>query len=1051
MTEPFSLAIGNALLAGAANVSRGELLRFARRVVGSRASLAFEKESSTTMIAEQIAERLDGSSRLDDKVFDELLRMNPKAGAEIEHAREMWRERVEDSRHPLQNDGTSKADNKGRSMRKGIGSSAEDRTHDPTSKKRSEPPTNSEEEEWNRRVAAALKKARGSQPEVPAALLGALALLGCFDPVDLEMEAISKRAKSDLSPYELLQAISQVCDQLHDGMWSLRLPQRRSAIIQMYREETQAERLELAKLIDTNGGNAQYIGLVEEIFVSGAPDIGFNTSYEDLLVAQEVADWFSDLQFSPINTDFVAVLLENLRRIEPLRELVGIHFRGRSEELAILRRGDAFGEKGERVLVLSGNGGTGKSALLGKRILELLDSETRTPVVYIDFDRSEADPTDVRGLVALIARSLSLQFAETESANAFTKLESTAAGDVAYADEDFGLEQSASLEDILMGIAARLADLQIEQSPLFVFDTYEQLMLRGRSAADTFQQFLHTLLETIPSALVILAGRGHIPAVKDSVEIRLHELDEESADAVLDSRGVDDQKLRHRIFEAIGGSPLLLRIASTAVNSGKLSLKDIETFGAQAESLRRHGMLYSRILGHVGDKDVERLAHPGLVVRRVTPDIIRMVLADLCEIDISKADEIFERLPRFVDLFEPEDPLPGEEGLPGISGLQHRQDLRESVIETMTEDDKWRDTIPLIHQRAADFYRDRTDVRRRAEWLYHSLMLDKEPEVLDGIWDPDQADALVQSLGRTWSDPLPERARRWLAPRLGHDVAGPSEELRLADWEIATVRDAQDFIQMGNAEAALNLIRERPDRTALSPVPAVEIKALLILGKSKQALDVADNALKQAKPVAKPAQLMKLYIQVAEKAIAAGKTKRAVEAAKDAEQIAEALGDQKARLQALELASRGDADDAKSELARAFLTSPPGVLRSDAKTAGMVLKTLGEENPEVMGKAATVFANVIGADNNLRYLSEDPTELRQLFESVAQQEGGTKVLAGLAARAGLSSDVTDPSEIAFSTIRHRLHGEAISNSLRAFGDKADIRSQSFDMLKGLTR
>jgi hypothetical protein len=39
------------------------------------------------------------------------------------------------------------------------------------------------------------------------------------------------------------------------------------------------------------------------------------------------------------------------------------------------------------------------------------------------------------------------------------------------------------------------------------------------------------------------------------------------------------------------------------------------------------GQLYQQILNHIPDPDLRQLAHPGLVVRRVTRDVIKEVLA----------------------------------------------------------------------------------------------------------------------------------------------------------------------------------------------------------------------------------------------------------------------------------------------------------------------------------------------------------------------------------------------------------------------------------------
>ena len=38
------------------------------------------------------------------------------------------------------------------------------------------------------------------------------------------------------------------------------------------------------------------------------------------------------------------------------------------------------------------------------------------------------------------------------------------------------------------------------------------------------------------------------------------------------------------------------------------------------------GVLFRRILGHIHTPEIRQLAHPGLVLRRITPDLIKEVL-----------------------------------------------------------------------------------------------------------------------------------------------------------------------------------------------------------------------------------------------------------------------------------------------------------------------------------------------------------------------------------------------------------------------------------------
>ena len=71
----------------------------------------------------------------------------------------------------------------------------------------------------------------------------------------------------------------------------------------------------------------------------------------------------------------------------------------------------------------------------------------------------------------------------------------------------------------------------------------------------------------------------------------------------------------------------------------------VSSKGLNAEM--RQAVLYERFLGHIADERVRELAHPGLVLRRVTPELVRSVLAGPCglgAIDERQARQLPERL-----------------------------------------------------------------------------------------------------------------------------------------------------------------------------------------------------------------------------------------------------------------------------------------------------------------------------------------------------------------------------------------------------------------------
>src|SRR5262249_2969337 len=150
--------------------------------------------------------------------------------------------------------------------------------------------------------------------------------------------------------------------------------------------------------------------------------------------------------------------------------------------------------------------------------------------------------------------------------------------------------------------------------------------------------------------------------------IRLKELEWPAAEAYLVTRGITDAKTRRCIYDHVGGTPLNLRLAATlAIREGTGGLNE-----AAMDKELIAGRLYRRILAHIDHADVRRIAHPGLVLRRITPDLILKVLAKPCglfKLDGAGADALFGELSRQVDLVT----LDG-------GALRHRQDVRRDML-----------------------------------------------------------------------------------------------------------------------------------------------------------------------------------------------------------------------------------------------------------------------------------------------------------------------------------------------------------------------------------
>ena len=132
------------------------------------------------------------------------------------------------------------------------------------------------------------------------------------------------------------------------------------------------------------------------------------------------------------------------------------------------------------------------------------------------------------------------------------------------------------------------------------------------------------------------------------------------------------------MVQQFGGNPLTLRLAAEALTG---AAERVDAVVSETEALARvsvelvQGVLYSRILGHIGDPAVVKVAYPGLAVGRPV-EVLREVLAEPCGFDPDRAGNIFDKLRTGVSMFELEDP----------DTLRHRQDVRRLMLRTMLDD-----------------------------------------------------------------------------------------------------------------------------------------------------------------------------------------------------------------------------------------------------------------------------------------------------------------------------------------------------------------------------
>ena len=137
----------------------------------------------------------------------------------------------------------------------------------------------------------------------------------------------------------------------------------------------------------------------------------------ELTAALQVRDWLEGILDGLPDRQALTDRLEWEQLLQPFRQLVGDHFRGRAKELAELRE---FFNVTERVrsiyqakpLMIFGPGGVGKSTLLAKVVLETVDAPAVDQFAfgYWDFDRATLLPEEPVTLLAELVLQLGLQF-----------------------------------------------------------------------------------------------------------------------------------------------------------------------------------------------------------------------------------------------------------------------------------------------------------------------------------------------------------------------------------------------------------------------------------------------------------------------------------------------------------------------------------------------------------------------------------------------------------------------------------------------------------------
>lgn len=609
---------------------------------------------------------------------------------------------------------------------------------------------------------------------------------------------------------------------------------------------------------------------------------------EELTALQQVLPWVEGLPLTLPPAREIRRRLERERLLDPFRRLIGRwdagqyvaggdgrrvwrpgafveYFRGRKTELRRLRehvdvvQAESLSEGASRgasaafsyifnlherpPLVVHGPGGVGKSTLMAKFLLQHAEAHEaeRFPFVYIDFDRPDILSLDTGAegevsvdlflLLAEAARQLAVQYPEAEAP--LLELQRRLQEDPA---RGAGVEPEPYVAELEV---IHSQYMEPYKPLLLVLDTFEEVQERGGKEVAEMFDLLAALQGRFPRLRVVLAGRAPVTRRESGYKLNavpLPDLGEEAARGFLLSHGVEDEREAAEIIALAGRHPLALKLAADLVrDSGIEEVRESAGGAGVVARFRRawmktdiSGRLYHRLLNHVPDPEVRKLAHPGLVLRFITPDIIRRVLAGPCGVkveDAADARRLFERLRQQVSLVAPA----------SRDVLRHRPDVRRIMLPLILEDKN--EQARSIQEGAVAFYAEQEGTAARAEEVYHRLMLGQPRGEVEARW----VEGLKAHL-RPALDELPPRGQAFVAARTG--VERPDEVWQAADvedWELYAEQTARALLKRRNgATRADQLLKQRPERSPLSRLYAIEA---IVYSTVNQGAAARDRAL----------------------------------------------------------------------------------------------------------------------------------------------------------------------------------------------------------------
>jgi AAA ATPase domain len=537
------------------------------------------------------------------------------------------------------------------------------------------------------------------------------------------------------------------------------------------------------------------------------------------------------------------------------------HFVGRSELLKALSH--IWKTKKRPIVLIEGPGGIGKSLAVARffQILLREDDGSARPdaILHLDFDlpwlqhATEFDMT-IEILRQLAERWKSIsgeglryllrRLGGSSGLNRSTRHDSSKE----YESRDY--RRKISIVDVFDEAINRFAINRNRRPKVILFaDSFERAQSLDEVAALNVSRVAEALGSTGADLMVIYAARTFINPSYLGGRSRVSRqsvtrfTQGEAVDYLTSKgrqRGIKlTRELAGRANRDLMGWPLGLRIAVSLLGNDSQSfdagdwLQQIEGGGRTVQAT-----LYERLLDRIRDEDLRRLAKPGLLVRRISAEVIERVLAKPCGLS-SGAN------PRnLMAKAEEEGQLFWRDSSDG-GALWHRQDLREIMLPILRRDVSAVLTRE-IHDAAVDYYSEQGDDVSRAEELYHRLCRGDTRDQISLRWRTSAGQRLVGAI-----DELPLDGAAMVRLLLGggrSEAAFELDELRgVAQNRLSeSLTDLSDIFDRAEVESGL-----------FSPLGDVFAQSLLEQRRLDELLNGAERILgAQGVPEAVKARIM---------------------------------------------------------------------------------------------------------------------------------------------------------------------------------------------------